>query len=170
VTNPFSSVRARWACLALLAALVSLGAQAGAPKGDDPDLQRVAHFRLDDQVMAKYTKAQQALMQAAKAHPELGDQDDPGDAQTIDETVARLDRQPVFRAALASAGMSTTDYVLCSFALLQSGLYAWGVQMDGQKMWAKIPPGIPTENTRWVIAHKAEMEKLKAISGDGGSD
>jgi len=41
------------------------------------------------------------------------------------------------------------------------------VQSQGQKMWAKIPPGIPSENTKWVIAHKAEMDKLKAVSEGG---
>jgi hypothetical protein len=154
--------------LALFGLLVCIGAQAAASKADDPDLQRVAHFRLDDQVMAKYIKAQQALMHAAKTHPEMEDEEDAGDARTLDETIARLDRQPLLRAALASAGMSTTDYVLCSFALMQSGIYAWGVKMDGQKMWAKIPPGIPTENTRWVIAHKAELDKLKAATDEEG--
>lgn len=170
MSNALSCLRARWTWLLVLVAVVSFGAQAAAPAADDPDLQRVAHFRLDDQVMAKYIKAQTALMQAAKSHPELEGQEDASDAKTLDETVARLDKQPVLRAALASAGMSTSDYVLCSFALMQSGIYAWGVQMQGQKMWAKIPPGIPTENTRWVIAHKAELDKLKAVSGDNGSD
>lgn len=145
--------------------LVCFGAHAAAPAADDPDLQRVANFRMDDQVMAKYIKAQEALMQAARSHPELENQEDPSDAKTLDETIARLDKQPVLRAALASAGMSTRDYVLCSFALMQSSIYAWGVQMQGQKMWAKIPPGIPTANTKWVIAHKAELEKLKSASG-----
>jgi len=166
-----NSLRARCAPrlgLAVFGVLLWIGAQAAPPKAEDPDLQRVAQFRLDDQVMAKYMKAQQALMQAAKTHPELEAQEDPGDAETLDETVARINKQPVLRAALASAGMGATDYVLCSFAVLQSGVYAWGVQSEGQKMWAKIPPGIPTENTRWVIAHKAELEKLKAMSGDGG--
>lgn len=153
--------------LALFGLLACIGARAATAQGDDPGLQRVAHFRLNDPVMAKYIKAQQALMQAAMSHPELEGEDDPGDAQTVDATIARLDRQPVLRAALASAGMSTTEYVLCSFALFQSSMYAWGVQSQGQKMWAKVPAGIPTENTRWVIAHKAELDKLKAMSGDG---
>jgi hypothetical protein len=165
-----SRIRAGGVLLALFGLLLCIGAQAANPgTDDDPDLQRVAHFRLDDRVVTQYIRAQKMLMQAVKAHPELQDQEDPSDAKTLDETIARLDKQPALRAALASAGMSTTDYVLCSFALMQSGIYAWGVQMDG-KTWAKIPPGIPTENTKWVIAHKAELDKLKAVSGDGGSD
>lgn len=161
-----SHIRLRGLLMAVaIGVLVCFGAHAAAPAADDPDLQRVANFRMDDQVMAKYIKAQEALMQAARSHPELENQEDPSDAKTLDETIARLDKQPVLRAALASAGMSTRDYVLCSFALMQSSIYAWGVQMQGQKMWAKIPPGIPTANTKWVIAHKAELEKLKSASG-----
>lgn len=45
---------------------------------------------------------------------------------------------------------------------MQSGIHAWGVQMQGQKMWDRIPRGVPTENTSWVIAHKAELKKLQA--------
>lgn len=166
-----SHIRLRGLLMAVaVGLLVCFAAQAAAPAADDPDLQRVAQFRVNDQVMAKYIKAQEALMQAAKSHPELGNQEDQSDAKTLDETIARLDKQPVLRAALASAGMSTSDYVLCSFALMQSSIYAWGVQMQGQKMWAKIPPGIPTANTKWVIAHKAELEKLKAASGGGDGD
>jgi len=155
-------VRDRLAWLVIIGLLVCFGAQAAAPKATDPDLQRVARFRLDDQSMAKYVKAQRAIMQVSKAHPELEKQTGSSNAKTLDETIARIDRQPLLRAALASAGMSSSDYVLCSLALMQSGIYAWGVQMQGQKMWDKIPPGIPTENTRWVIAHKAELKKLQA--------
>lgn len=156
-------VRTRLGWLAIIGLLMCFGAQAAAPRANDPDLQRVAQFRLDDQSMAKYIKAQQAVMQVSEAHPELETQtDDSSNAKTLDETIARVDKQPLLRAALASAGMSSSDYVLCSLALMQSGIYAWGVQMQGQKMWDKIPPGVPTENTKWVIAHKTELKKLQA--------
>lgn len=168
MSNLHFSRRARGLLLAIFGLLICVGAHAAAPSADDPDLQRVAQFRLDDQVVAKYIKAQQALMQAAKAHPEssrnTGDEDND---KSLADTIARVSKQPLMRSALASAGMSASDYVLCSMALLQSGLYAWGVQSQGQKMWAKIPPGIPSENTKWVIAHKAEMDKLKAVSEGG---
>lgn len=155
-------LRTRLAWLTIIGLLVCFGAQAAAPRTNDPGLQRVAQFRLNDQVLAKFMRAQQAIMQVSKAHPELAKQTDSSNAKTIEETILRVDKQPLLRAALASAGMTSSDYVLCSLALMQSGIYAWGVQMQGQKMWDKIPRGVPSENTRWVIAHKAELKKLQA--------
>jgi hypothetical protein len=32
-------------------------------------------------------------------------------------------------------------------------------------MWDEIPPGVPTENTRWVMTHKAELQKIQAQRG-----
>lgn len=169
MSNFHSTFRARLGWLALVAALVSFGAHAAPASADDPDMQRVSQFRLDGQVMAKYIKAQQALMRAAKAHPELKSQEEEqDDDKTLGEMVARVNKQPVMRAAIASAGMNATDYVLCGLALLQSGLYAAGVQMQGEKAWARIPAGIPTENTRWVIAHQAELKQLQASDEAGG--
>ena len=161
---------ARRALLLLLCALAFTftPAHAAAPKDDDPDLQRVAKFQLDDQVVARYIKAQQLLAQAAKAHPELSkDSDQGGDAKSIDDAIARIDRMPVMHATLAQAGLSSSDYVLCSFALIQAGVYAAVVQMQGEKAWAKIPPGIPADNTHYVIAHKAQMDKLEAATHGG---
>ncbi|GEM_PF-4597617 len=162
-------IRFRHVALCLIAcalASVSLHAPAAARDATDPDMQRIANFRLTEPVVDKYIQVQTALMQAVKAHPELQQQAmAQGNAKSLDEAIARVERQPVIHAILARNGMSASDYVLCTFALLQGGIYAASVKLKGDKAWTQIPPGIPTENTRYVLAHKPQMDKLRAAGG-----
>jgi hypothetical protein len=82
--------------------------------------------------------------------------------------VARIDAVPGARDAIGSAGMTTREYVVFSWSLLQNGLAAWAISQPG----GKLPPGVSKANVDFYKKHEAELQRLEGQKSDdcGGDD
>jgi hypothetical protein len=81
------------------------------------DEQEIKNYVLTDAGLAKYSQAarQLAMMDAAQTGA-CEESEDGEDAQSISDVVAKMDRYPAAKNAITSAGMSTREYVVFSFA------------------------------------------------------
>lgn len=156
--------RSPFAVLALgLALLLSSGA-ARPLAAQDGDAAAIAAYRLTTANLDQFTRATRALAELAKdpavrAQAEAMDaQDD--DANSIADVVAKLDRLPGFKKAVASSGMTTREYVLFQFAFMQAAMAQAIVDQYGDK--AELPAEISKENVAFVRANKAKIDQLTA--------
>ncbi|MDQ1342472.1 MAG: hypothetical protein QG571_1090, partial [Pseudomonadota bacterium] len=74
------------------------------------------------------------------------------------ESVARLDATDGVRKAITSAGLTTREYVVFSWAVMQAGLAAWALDQPG----GKLPAGVSMDNVTFYRKHAAAMEELGA--------
>lgn len=158
---------ARIGFLAVLAAAAALAqaAPAGGGAGSrDADLKAVSGYRLNDRTLARYTAVIGNLVALQKQHPEVVEQlkEESGSrsAESIADVVAVIDRHPQLSGAITSAGMSVRDYVTCSYALIQTAIYALAA---GNGDWSRVPAGIPTDNVRYYLANKSKFAQLNEL-------
>jgi len=55
-----------------------------------------------------------------------------------------------------SAGMTSREYVVFAFTLLQSGIAANALGAPG----GELPPGVPLRNVDFYLDHAGEMQEL----------
>ncbi len=134
--------------LALLAPGESI-AQGGA----DADSREVMAYALTEAGLAKYTQATRNLH--ALPNHGSGDCDDDSASKSLNAQAARFNAIPGVQAAIKSAGMTTREYILFSWSLLQNGLAAWAVDQPG----GKLPPGISKANVDFYKKHEAAIQK-----------
>jgi hypothetical protein len=133
----------------------------GVSFAQDKDSQEVSRYVLTDAGLSKYAKAVEGLRGLAG---QLSSCDEEG-ASSIAEQAAAIDRVPAAKAAIQSAGLATREFVVFSFALLQTGMAAWAVEQPG----GKLPPGFSQANVDFYKANKARIEKVPALE-DGCDD
>lgn len=167
-SSPFVRALAWWAagaCLAIAAGSASAAGSAAA----DPDLAAVAQFSLNDKVIGEYTVVFNNFVTLQKEHPDIakqlneeGDQQD-SDQQTIADEIAWINKYPVISNAITQSGMSVHDYILCTLAVIQAGIYAYMVQSQGDAGWKNVPAGVPTDNVRYYLANKAKFDAINKL-------
>ena len=87
---------------------------------------------------------------------------------SIDEIVARIEREPEAKAALAKEGLTPRDFAKTLLTLLQAAMIQ-GFSQGGKVDLAKLPPGVNPANIKFVEEHEAELKKLQAaITGGTG--
>jgi hypothetical protein len=79
---------------------------------------------------------------------------------------AKLNASPGAKAAIQSAGMTTREYVVFSWSLLQTGLAAWAVDQPG----GKLPPGASKANVDFYKKNEAALQQLEGAGGDCEDD
>jgi hypothetical protein len=122
---------------------------------DDRDTKEIAAYQITDAAFAKYSQATRGLGALAKQLPaNCGDDDSP---QSLASLAAKMDAVPAVKAAITSAGMTSREYLVFSFALLQAGFAA---AIPG----ANLPAGVGAANVAFVKAHKAAIEALGAAT------
>lgn len=119
--------------------------------------------------MAHLAELKQAginMQNYAKAHPaeaqKWTDASDNGGG-TIDDQVRRIDAVSPFKQAIASAGLSTRDYLLTTITFFQASMAA-SLQDSYAKTKQKAPalPGnVNPANVTFIHVHKVEIEQLK---------
>jgi hypothetical protein len=139
---------------ALAALLVALPA-AQAKMLPDPDTREVRAYTLTDAGFAKYVKATKALKAAEFENCVAADDDDDG-PDSIASAAAMIDAVPAAKAALQSAGISSHEYVVFAFSLLENGMASYMMQTPGGKM----PDGINPANVDFVRKHSADLQQL----------
>lgn len=151
--TPGESIKALAASLILL--LPGLAA------AQDRDTQEVQAYVLTDAGLAKYTQATQKL--AALSGGSNACEDEGENSQSLDAMTARLNAQPGAKAAIASAGMTTREYVVFTWSLMQNGLAAWAVSQPG----GKLPAGVSKANVDFYKKNEAALQQLQ---GAGEAD
>lgn len=156
-------------CLALAVLACGVGLLLASPhaNANDADTQKIEHFKLSSGVITHYAAATRALQQLSKTHPGASLEENGDKNASLTQKAAMLDKQPLLHSALAGAGMTSEDYLLCTMAVIQSSLYASLVQNQGAKAWSDIPPGTPTDNVKFVLAHEAEIEEVNKLNSSG---
>jgi hypothetical protein len=138
--------------IATIALALGFGAIAIA---DDRDSREVMSYALTEASLAEFTQATRNLAGIPAA---CADQDDDSDSQTIDQMAAKLNAVPGAQAAIQSAGMTTREYIVFTFSMLQNGLAAWALTQPG----GKLPPGVSQANVNFYNAHAAQMQEISA--------
>ena len=146
--------------LALLASAASV-----AQEFPDSDTREIASYALTEAGLTKYTQATQNLGALAEQMSNTCDSDE--SEQSIDGLVGRINALPGAQAAIQSAGLTTREYVVFTFSLIQNGLAAWAVSQPG----GQLPPGTSMANVTFYRAHEAAIGVLgEQTRGDDCDD
>ena len=123
------------------------------------DAKEVQNYVLTDAGLAKYSQAarRMAVMDAAQTGA-CEQSEDGDDSQSISEVAAKLDRYPAAKNTIEEAGMTTREYVVFSFALLQTGLAVWGAEQSGGKAT------VSAANVAFYKKNEAFLKKLDTIT------
>lgn len=132
----------------------------GIATSQDRDAQEIAGYALTDAALARYTKATENLAALPASKP--GDCDTGADSMTLDEMIAALDGTPGAKEAIQTAGMTTREYVVFSWAILHNGLAAWAISQPG----GKLPAGTSKANVDFYRKHEAELQQLEGLKQD----
>lgn len=117
----------------------------------DRDTQEVSRYVLTESGLAKFTQAARNV--AAVPGACEPDEDDSEDLKSVDQMVAKMNSVPGVQAAVESAGMTTREYVVFMFSMIQNGMAAWALSQPG----GKLPSGVSQANVDFYRKHEAEM-------------
>jgi hypothetical protein len=155
-----SSLSRRVCTHALAVMALSLPAAAGAQQSD-ADLKAVSATTLTMPKYKQYLDATVNLANVAAKNPGLAEGMKDGGEKSIDEQVETLESNPQVKAAVTSTGLSTRDYVLTQWALLQTGM-AYGLTKGSgasqEDMMKKA--GVSKANMDFYAQNEAEINKL----------
>jgi len=156
----------------MLVAIVVVALGAATPAAaQDRDAQEVSRYALTESGLAKFAQATRNIA-AVPGACERKEDEDSDDLKSIDQMVAKLNSVPGIQAAIQSAGLTSREYVVFTFSMMQSGMAAWAVSQPG----GKLPPGVSQANVDFFNTHEAAMAQLgkentcEAESGDEESD
>jgi hypothetical protein len=158
----------------LVTALFALAASAPAGAAGDSGTREVSAYKLTDAGLAKYANATRRLDEAVRRSPALCEEranEDGEDTKTLDDLVAKIDANPQLRQAIQGAGMSTREYAVFSFAVLQAAMSAWALDQPG----GKLAPGVSMDNVNFYRRNATTLKEIgdesnAAESCDGGSE
>lgn len=138
----------------------------GNSSADDADMRELEAYRLSMNDVKKWGAASANLARLAeKIRAENPDADDEGEElgpnATFDDMAASIERVPGAGDAIEDAGLSTHEFVIISWALVQASVadYAATQGSDLKELTAKAH--IHPDNVTFVREHRAEIEKLR---------
>ena len=141
----------------------------------DADLQDVSKYKLSMDKIDKYIQSQKNLgakvkSMSAAERAAFQNSDISSDANaSLDDMVAKIDKQPVMVAAIKDAGLSTREWVLVTMSMMQTGMAAAVLKMrpnDNQDSLIREMKVNP-DNIKFYNEHEAEITaKTKAIEAD----
>jgi len=152
---------ALFSMLAAVIACIALGPVAQAQKLPDADSREVTAYTLTEAGFAKYVAATHNLRGI-----KIEDCDDETGPKDITQTAARIDAVPGAKAAVQSAGMTSREFVVFTFSLMQNGIASHLMDRPG----AKLPPGTNPANIEFFRKHAADFEQLANERDSSGCD
>lgn len=138
--------------LALIVASFGHGT-ALAQGASDQDAAEISAYALSVAGLEKYRQATTNLAQLGEALSQNCDEDQ-GDP-SLDVMVAEVRGIPGAAEAIESAGIPVREYVVLTWAMIQAGFAAWGLDQPG----GELPPGVSMANVEFFRAHEAEFQK-----------
>ncbi|HEY8257246.1 MAG TPA: hypothetical protein VIG08_06280 [Gemmatimonadales bacterium] len=154
---------------ALLCALaVPLHAQGQGTRLSPAERQELMSHRLTMDNVKKMVDASGKLSELSQKDPKLGDVREGEEAKSLSELVTKMEALPPVKAAIASSGMTTRDYVLTMFELqmVHSAVALRQMGGDAAKGAEKLP--VSAENVQFFTTHRTELDPLlKSMESDG---
>jgi hypothetical protein len=150
---------------AFLAAALLLPA-ARAETLPEADTREVRSYALTEIALGKYVEATRKL----SAIPLDCAAEEPG-ISNLTEAAARIDAMPGGKAALQSAGLTSREYVVFAFSLIENAYASYALEQPG----GKLPPGVSMTNVEFlrrnsgVIEQLANETELADCAGNDGS-
>jgi hypothetical protein len=127
----------------------------------DADLKAVSATTLTMPKYKQYLDATVNLANVAATNPDLAEGMKGSGEKSIDEQVKAIESKPQVKAAVTSTGLTTRDYVLTQWALLQTGMaYAMtkGTGATQDDMIKKA--GVSKANMDFYAKNEAEINRL----------
>ena len=143
--------------LAKLLLVVAALALPGIAAANENDKREISNYVLTEAGLAKFKQATDKLsaVPGACAKADDDDDDDDSSSQSLDQMVAKLDAVPGAQAAIRSAGMTTREYVVFMWSIMQTGMSAWAQDQGG-----KLPQGVSQANVDFYRKHEAAMAAI----------
>jgi hypothetical protein len=127
----------------------------------EADLKAVSATTLTMPKYKQYLDATVNLANVAANDPSLAEGMKDGGEKSIDEQVRMFERNPQVKAAVTSTGLSTREYVLTQWALLQTGMaYAMTKQAGASQEGMIKQAGVSKANMEFYAQNEAEINKL----------
>lgn len=120
----------------------------------DSDQREISGYALSESGLSRFTQATQNLRAIPNAC--VREDDDDSSNQSLDQMVAKLESIPGAKAAVQSAGMTSREYVVFMFSMMEAGLSSWAVSQPG----GKLPPGVSQANVDFYRKHEAAMAAI----------
>ncbi len=155
----------RFAFALIVAAAFGL---AGPAAANESDKREIDSYVLTEAGLGKFTQASRSLAAVPGACKSEDDDDgDDSNGENLDQLVAKLNAVPGAQAAIQSAGMTTREYVVFMWSMMQSGMSSWAVKQSG-----KPPPGVQQANVDFYNTHEAALRALgdEDVCGSNGDD
>lgn len=154
-----------------LVALSVLTASAPAAQGR-PGARELAEYRLTAARLDRFERASGLIMALTRDDPRFvyaplftKEVALSGDAPEMATALAaRLENDPGLAAALGTAKLTPREYATFALALVAAHL-AHGFVNAGV---LRVPPGVPTDNVRFVEEHRAQITAVLEQIGVGG--
>ena len=164
--------------LAVMALSLPVAAEA---QQSDADVKAVSATTLTMPRYKQYLDATVNLANAAAKNPGLAEGMKDSGEQSIDQQVKALESNPQVKAAVTSTGLTTRDYVLTQWALLQTGMAYTMTKGTGATQDDMIKKaGVSKANMDFYAQNEAEINRLAeeakartpamADEEDGGDD
>ena len=117
----------------------------------EADAQEVRAYVLTDAVLGKYVKATRKLS-AIPLDCDAGDSGISG----LDDAAGKIDKMPGAKAVMKSAGITSREYVVFAFALIENAYAAYSLDQPG----GMLPPGTSIANVEFLRRNSGVIEKL----------
>jgi hypothetical protein len=128
----------------------------------DADLKAVSATTLTMPKYKQYLDASVNLANVTAKNPGIAESmKSDNDSRSIDETVKALESHPQVRAAVTSTGLTTRDYVLTQWALIQAGM-AYAMTKGGSVTQDEVASkaGVSKANLDFYAKNEAEINRL----------
>jgi hypothetical protein len=148
-------------CAYAVAVLALSFSAAAAEAQADADLKAIAATTLTMPKYKQYLDASVNLANVVVKNPGIGDRMEGMGEKSVAEQVKTLDGEPQVRAAIAATGLTTKDYVMTQWALLQAGMaYAMtrGSGVSQEEITKKA--GVSKANLDFYAKNEAEINRL----------
>jgi hypothetical protein len=150
------------------AATTTAGTAAASAQGGDQDLADVTAYELSMEKVDKLFAAQRNVALRVKdmspeereAMKARADADD-GNDDSLDDTVRKIESEPVLVGAIREAGLTPREYALLTVSMMQSGMAAGVIKMrpnENQDSLAREMKANPA-NIRFIQQNEAALEK-----------
>jgi hypothetical protein len=136
---------------AFLAAAAMLLPAARAETLPEADTREVRSYALTETALDRYVEATRKL----SAIPLDCSNEEPG-ISNLTEAAARIDAMPGGKAALRSAGLTSREYVVFAFSLIENAYASYALEQPG----GKLPPGVSMTNVEFLRRNSGVIEQL----------
>ena len=117
----------------------------------DADTREVRAYTLTETALGKYVEATRKLssipLDCSAEAPGVG---------SLTDAAARIDAVPGAKAVVRSAGLTSREYVVFAFSLIENAYASYALDQPG----GKLPPGVSMSNVEFLRSHAGVIEQL----------